>query len=105
MKDTGRRSQCSGTCAQEWPPLITHGKPKAKGGAKASLLSTSRRGNGSRQVVYHGRPLYRFSLDTAPGQTKGQGVNAFGGRWYVVSPSGAPIGASSAAPAPTPYTY
>ena len=114
LKDTGRRSRCSGTCATFWPPLITHGKPVAKGRAKASLLSTSRRGNGSRQVIYNGHPLYRFAIDTAPGQTRGQGVDGFGARWYVVSPSGRAIRAS-AAPAPTatatptstpsPYTY
>jgi predicted lipoprotein with Yx(FWY)xxD motif len=111
-KDTGRRSRCSGACAQFWPPLIAHGKPVAKGRAKASLLSTSRRANGSRQVVYNGHPLYRYAPDTKPGQTGGQGVNGFGARWYVVSPSGRAIRASAAAtPAPAatstpmPYTY
>jgi predicted lipoprotein with Yx(FWY)xxD motif len=94
-KDTGMRSRCSGACAQAWPPLISRGKPVAKGRAKASLLSTSRRGNGSRQVTYGGHPLYRFAPDTAPGQTLGQGVDGFGALWWVVARSGNAITSSS----------
>jgi predicted lipoprotein with Yx(FWY)xxD motif len=101
-KDTGRRSRCSGACAQAWPPVTTSARPRARGGARASLLSTSRRGNGKRQVVYNGHPLYRYAFDSSPGQTNGQGRNAFGGRWYVVTPSGKAI-TSSAAPPPSPY--
>jgi len=94
-KDTGKRSRCSSACAQAWPPLISRGKPVAKGRAKASLLSTSRRGNGSRQVTYGGHPLYRFAPDTAPGQTLGQGVDGFGALWWVVARSGNAITSSS----------
>jgi predicted lipoprotein with Yx(FWY)xxD motif len=96
LKDTGRRSRCSGACAQNWPPQITSGRPRAAGRAKASLLSTVRRAGGARQVDYAGHPLYRFSLDSGPGKTSGQGVEAFGGRWYVVAPSGRVITKTSA---------
>jgi predicted lipoprotein with Yx(FWY)xxD motif len=104
LKDKSRKSTCSGSCAIAWPPLTTREKPEAEGGAKASKLSTSRRANGARQVVYAGHPLYRYAPDPRPGQTNGQGVNAYGGRWYVVAPSGKAI-RSSAAPAPTPVPY
>jgi predicted lipoprotein with Yx(FWY)xxD motif len=110
MKDSGPRSRCSGACALAWPPLTTREKPEARGGAKAKLLATSTRGNGARQVVYGGHPLYRYEPDTAAGQTRGQGVSAFGARWYVVAPSGHAITAA-AAPAPSgsstpaPYGY
>ena len=97
-KDTGKRSQCSGACAQAWPPLTTRAKPAAKGGAKASLLSTSKRSGGPKQVTYDGHPLYRFAPDTAAGQTKGQGVDGFGALWWVVAPSGEAIESSSAPP-------
>ena len=93
--DDGAKSTCSRACAQAWPPLISRGKPVAKGRAKASLLSTSRRGNGSRQVTYGGHPLYRFAPDTAPGQTLGQGVDGFGALWWVVARSGNAITSSS----------
>jgi len=88
LKDTGRRSRCSGECAQNWPPQTTSGRPRAAGRAKASLLSTVRRASGARQVDYAGHPLYRFALDSGPGKTTGQGIEAFGGRWYVVAASG-----------------
>jgi predicted lipoprotein with Yx(FWY)xxD motif len=91
LKDKGRRSRCSGACAQNWPPQTTSGRPHAAGRAKASLLSTARRAGGARQVDYAGHPLYRFSLDSGPGKTAGQGIEAFGGRWYVVAPSGRAI--------------
>jgi predicted lipoprotein with Yx(FWY)xxD motif len=101
-KDKGRRSHCSGSCAQAWPPLITHARPKARGGARQSMLSTSRRGNGAKQVLYNGHPLYRYAFDSAAGDTNGEGLNAFGARWFAVSPSGRAI-TSSSAPPPSPY--
>jgi predicted lipoprotein with Yx(FWY)xxD motif len=101
-KDTGRRSQCSGACASAWPPLITRQKPRARGAARQSKLSTSRRANGARQVLYKGHPLYRYAFDSAPGDTNGQGVLAFGAHWYVMAPSGKAITSSSAG---MPYPY
>ena len=95
LKDKGRRSRCSGPCAQNWPPQTTSGRPHAAGRARASLLSTSRRAGGVRQVDYAGHPLYRFSFDSGPGKTSGQGIEAFGGRWYVVAPSGRAITTTS----------
>jgi predicted lipoprotein with Yx(FWY)xxD motif len=87
-KDTRRRSACYGQCATYWPPLLTHGTPVARPGVKQSLLGTTRRASGSQQVTYSGHPLYRFALDTKPGQTKGEGLQDFGGGWDVVSPAG-----------------
>jgi predicted lipoprotein with Yx(FWY)xxD motif len=90
-KDKHRLSACSGQCATYWPPLITHGKPVARPGVKRSLLGTTRRANGSQQVTYAGHPLYRFALDTKPGQTNGEGLNDFGAGWDVLSPAGKKI--------------
>jgi predicted lipoprotein with Yx(FWY)xxD motif len=90
-KDKTTKSTCYGSCAQGWPPLLTSGKPKAAGGAKASRLSTTKRRNGQRQVTYKGHPLYYFFGDKKAGQTKGQGLDAFGAKWYVVAPSGKKI--------------
>jgi predicted lipoprotein with Yx(FWY)xxD motif len=90
-KDKNRRSACSGQCATYWPPLLTHGKPVAGAGAKQSLLGVARRANGSKQVTYVGHPLYRFVLDSKPGQTKGEDLQDFGGGWEVLSPAGKKI--------------
>ena len=84
-------STCSGACAQAWPPLTTSGTPKAGGKVKASLLGTTTRSDGSREVTYAGHPLYYFEGDSAPGQTTGQGSDGFGAPWWVVSPAGKAI--------------
>ena len=91
VKDKGGKSACYGACAALWPPLITHGKPIAGPGVRASLLGTTKRQGGALEVTYHGHPLYYFVSDRHPGQTTGQGVNQFGGLWWVLSRAGKEI--------------
>jgi predicted lipoprotein with Yx(FWY)xxD motif len=86
--DSGTTSECSGACAVNWPPLRVTGKPTIGSGAKASLISTTTRSDGARQVTYNGHPLYLFKGDKSPGDTNGEGLNAFGGSWYALSPAG-----------------
>jgi predicted lipoprotein with Yx(FWY)xxD motif len=86
--DKGTRSVCYGACAALWPPLITNGKPVAGPGVKASLLGTTKRSDGKFEVTYNSHPLYYFVSDRKPGQTTGQGLNQFGGPWWVISPTG-----------------
>jgi predicted lipoprotein with Yx(FWY)xxD motif len=89
--DKGSRSTCNGACAAAWPPLTTTGHPKASGSAKASLLGTSKRADGSTEVTYAGHPLYYYVGDQKPGDTTGQGSNGFGAPWYVLNPRGSKI--------------
>jgi len=91
MADHSGRSTCSGACAAAWPPFTAKGAPTATGGAKAGMLGTVSRGGGSEQVTYGGHPLYYFAGDNAAGDTNGQGVDEFGAKWWVVSPSGAAV--------------
>src|SRR3954467_9019776 len=63
QKDKAGKSACSGACAQNWPPLLTKGAPKAGAGAKASLLGTTKRSDGTTQVTYNKHPLYTFVDD------------------------------------------
>ena len=91
LKDANDKSACSTSCAKFWPPLITRSKPTAGTGVKASLLGTTKRSNGSLQVTYNRHPLYAFSLDKLAGQTKGEGLAAFGAKWYVLSVKGTAI--------------
>ena len=88
--DSGTSSACADACAAAWPPL-TSATPKIGKGAKASLASTATRSDGKSQVIYNGHPLYAYSGDKKAGNTNGQGVNAFGGLWYVLSPTGTEI--------------
>jgi predicted lipoprotein with Yx(FWY)xxD motif len=89
--DSGSTSNCSGACSAAWPPLLTTGKPTTGPSARASLVGTTKRTDGTNQVTYNGHPLYRFASDTKPGDATGQGVNGFGALWYVVSTAGNPI--------------
>jgi predicted lipoprotein with Yx(FWY)xxD motif len=96
-KDTANTSNCSGTCANNWPPLLTTGAPTAGTGVTAYLLGTLTRGDGSTQVTYNSMPLYFFAADKASGDTKGQAVKNV---WYVIDPTGKSITtAPAAAPA------
>ena len=94
-KDTSPKSTCYGACAQQWPPVVTSGKPVAESGATGAKLSTSKRSDGTSQVVYDGHPLYYYAPDKA-GTTKGEGVDAFGAEWYVLAPSGKKVEGSNA---------
>jgi predicted lipoprotein with Yx(FWY)xxD motif len=95
QRDSGTKSTCTGACAIEWPPLRATGKPTVGSGANASLVATSARSDGRPQVSYNGHPVYLFSADQKAGDTNGQGVNAFGGLWYVLSSSGDQITTAS----------
>jgi predicted lipoprotein with Yx(FWY)xxD motif len=101
-KDRNGKSACTGQCAVFWPPLIMSGKPGVAGGAKASLIGSTRRADGRLQVTYNHHPLYTFVKDKKAGQTNGEGVSAFGATWLAISPAGAKIAKPSAAPSTAP---
>ena len=90
-KDRNGKSACSGSCAKFWPPFLRSGKPTAGSGVKAAMLGTTKRSNGSLQLTYNKHPLYTFTLDKQAGQTKGEGMLAFGARWYAVSAKGTAV--------------
>jgi predicted lipoprotein with Yx(FWY)xxD motif len=93
QKDDGTKSACYGACASNWPPLRANGKPTIGDGANASLVATTARSDGKPQVTYGGHPLYLFQGDQKVGDTNGQGVTAFGGGWFTLSPAGTQISA------------
>jgi predicted lipoprotein with Yx(FWY)xxD motif len=88
--DTSTTSNCNGACAQNWPPVM--GPVTAAG--VTGTFGTITRSDGSVQATFDGHPLYAFVGDTAPGQAKGNGLNAAGGLWHEITTSG------TAAPAP-----
>jgi predicted lipoprotein with Yx(FWY)xxD motif len=92
-KDSTGKSACTGACAQFWPPLRASGVPTAGSGVSVSKLGTIRRSDGKPQVTYKGHPLYTFRQDTRAGQTRGQGLTAFGASWFTLSPAGNQISA------------
>lgn len=89
--DKHGKSACYGSCAAYWPPLLTTGTHIRGTGVKQSLLGTTMRKDGKRQITFDHHPLYTFVKDAKAGQTTGQGLNLSGGLWWVLSTSGAPI--------------
>ncbi len=84
-------------CLRFWPPLtVSSRKEKLKGGAGVKGdLGLLRRKHGVFQVTLRGMPLYRFSGDSAPGDTNGQGIKGFGGTWFAATASRSPKNAPS----------
>ena len=92
VADAGTRSSCnSAACVKAWPPVLTAGSPQAGSGVNTALLGTTTRNDGKTEVTYAGHPLYYFISDKKAGDVSGQDIDAFGGPWYVISPSGTRI--------------
>jgi predicted lipoprotein with Yx(FWY)xxD motif len=91
MADSTGKSTCDGACASAWPPVVATGQPTASGSAQANDLGTISRSDGTKQVTYDGHPLYYFTGDTGPGTDKGQGLDGFGAKWFLVTPAGSSI--------------
>ena len=84
-KDRAGHSACVAGCTRVWPPALATGRVRLGPGLQEAKVTTMRRRDGRRQLVYNGHPLYSLTADTAPGQASGQG---FEGSWFVVSPAG-----------------
>lgn len=89
-RDHAGKSSCAAIsgCPEAWPPLRTTGKPTARSGVKASLLSSINLAGGGKQVTYAGHPLYLYAGDSGTAETSYVGVKEFGGNWYAINASG-----------------
>jgi predicted lipoprotein with Yx(FWY)xxD motif len=103
--DTATRSACDTACARRWPPVAG---PAVAGIGVTGTIGAIARPDGSLQATYDGHPLYTATVDTAPGQTRGNDLRAGGGVWHEVTvpgrggPTGRPSPAPSSAPSPAP---
>ena len=86
--DKTDKSRCNGQCASFWPPASSPKKPTVGSGITKSKLKVIKRSDGSRQLSYNGHPLYRYVGDGKPGDTNGENLTAFGGKWDAVSKAG-----------------
>ena len=87
QRDSKNKTACYGECAAAWPPVITRGEPRARDGAKQSLVGTVKRRDGTLQVTYAGQPLYYYANE-GPGEVRCHNVNLNGGLWWVIGPDG-----------------
>lgn len=78
---TANQSTCSGQCAGVWPPVIV-----TAGATLPANWTSFTRSDGSQQLAYKGRALYTYAVDTAPGQTNGDGINSFNNIWHIARP-------------------
>ncbi len=85
-KDTKQpaKSNCEGTCAKVWPPVLTLGIPVVDG-VDPTLVDSVVRADGTMQVTISGWPVYTYIGDKKPLAWTGQGV---GGTWWVIAPDG-----------------
>ena len=72
------KSVCNGPCATNWPPFAADADSKSGGD-----WTVVTRDDGSKQWAYSGKPLYYWSKDEKPGDTKGDGFNQ---AWRAVKP-------------------
>ena len=99
-KDQPNQSACADACAAAWPVDQSSGTPRAGSGVTASMLGTIKRSDDTTQVTYNQHPLYYYSGDSGAGQHNGQGVAAFGAKWYVVTPAGGAVSGGATATTP-----
>jgi len=92
----GGQPTCYGKCAKEWPPLLTSGQPipLPNEEAKAALLGTVERKDGSVQVTYAGYPLYEYSHDRMT-EARGFMADEFGGSWHLLTKNGVEVSENS----------
>ncbi len=94
--DTASQSNCNGSCATYWKPLL--GTAAAASGASLPHgFGTIKRSDGQTQITYDGHPLYTYTGDTTAGQINGNGLDASGGMWWAITPTGSALGTSTAA--------
>lgn len=80
--DVDGQSECTGTCADAWPPLLVQEGWEVGPELDSAIFNTHTREDGTKQLVIGQWPLYYYAQDTVPGDIKGQGS---GGVWFVVS--------------------
>jgi predicted lipoprotein with Yx(FWY)xxD motif len=88
-REGSTRPECYDDCARAWPPVLTDGKPRAKGRIQDDLLGTTGRTDGSTQVTYDGHPLY-FYADEGKYEVLCHDIEGFGGTWLAIQPDGKP---------------
>lgn len=88
-------STCTTSCLSYWPAVAAPASmPATLPGVTARVSSAASMGGG-KLLTAAGWPLYTFVKDQKPGDVTGQGVQAFGGTWYAVTPSGQPVTAKA----------
>lgn len=90
VSEAGEVLPCEAECLANWPAYTGEAAADEGTGLDASLVGTTET-EGGQQVTYNDYPLYTFVGDQAPVDVTGQGVEGFGGLWYVIGEDGEPV--------------
>jgi predicted lipoprotein with Yx(FWY)xxD motif len=82
-RDAKNTSNCNADCLATWPPLLVQNGQAIQGDAAATGTFGHIATPAGQQVTYNGAPLYYFSGDAQPGDTKGHNLK---GVWFVARP-------------------
>jgi predicted lipoprotein with Yx(FWY)xxD motif len=94
-EDSGGTSSCTtGRCARNWPAFEGEASQVRPASDVSGTFTTTSWGDGTRQIVHNGQPLYYYAGDGIPGDASGLKP---GGAWLL-----APVGDSSACQPVTP---
>jgi len=77
-KDTTGVSNCTGSCATNWPPYTSGAVAQKTFPTNISVIT---RTDGTQQFAWKGMPLYYYAGDKKAGDLNGDGV---GGIWHIV---------------------
>ena len=99
-QEASGKIRCTKGCTTFWDPLTAGMFTPTAAPGVTGRLATIRRTDGTRQVTFGGKPLYRFTEDPGPGKVTGNDFkDSFDGTtftWHAVTTKG------TAAPATTP---
>ena len=75
--------KCTGACATTWPPLLVPAHATVAKHIRGAMgtFGVIMRPDGTHQLTYQGKALYRYQGDTKPGEALCQGSEG----WYVFS--------------------
>lgn len=78
-RDMPGHSNCNDACAVAWPPLMAAANDKSAG--EWTVIT---RDDGKKQWAHKDSALYRWSKDSKPGDTTGEGQG--NGKWHIAKP-------------------
>jgi predicted lipoprotein with Yx(FWY)xxD motif len=82
---------CYDTCANDFPPLLVQNENTlytAGEGLDQAKIGKVKRRDGTWQITFNNAPLYYYKWDDGESDILAHGLEAHGGKWYMVSPDG-----------------
>ena len=101
---------CVDSCTTIWDPLtVSDGNRPAADSGLAGKLGAVKRPDGTEQVTFDGRLLYRFVEDPNPATVTGNGfADTFEGQpftWHVVTPTGVSTSSANSSSSSNGYDF